>query len=48
MERNRMLVYSRTRRQVCGFFSGKVVLGDGSLMKFQNITGFAEHRKTRF
>jgi hypothetical protein len=48
MERNRMLLYSLTRRQVCGFFSGRVILDDGSLMEFQNITGFAERRKTRF
>jgi hypothetical protein len=48
LERNRMLLYSLTRRQVCGFFSGKVVLDDGALMEFQNLTGFAERRKTRF
>jgi hypothetical protein len=48
LERNRMILYSLTRRQVCGFFSGKAVLDDGSLMEFQNITGFAERRKTRF
>jgi hypothetical protein len=47
-EHNRMLVYSRSRHQVCGFFSGKVILDDGSAMEFQNITGFAERRKTRF
>ncbi|GHV92773.1 hypothetical protein AGMMS50268_32760 [Spirochaetia bacterium] len=48
LERNRMILYSLTRRQVCGFFSGKVLLDDGSPMEFQNITGFAERRKTQF
>jgi hypothetical protein len=48
VERNQMLVFSQRRRQVCGFFSGKVVLEDGSQMIFDNITGLAERRKTRF
>jgi hypothetical protein len=48
VDRNRMLFFSITRRQVCGFFSGKVILDDGSELEFQNITGFAERRKTRF
>jgi hypothetical protein len=47
VERNRLLFYSLSRRQFCGFFSGRVVLDDGSLMEFQNITGFAEQKKTR-
>ncbi|MDR3341234.1 MAG: DUF2804 domain-containing protein [Treponema sp.] len=47
-ELNRMIFYSLKRRQVCGFFSGKVVLDDGPALEFQNITGFAEWRKTRF
>ena len=34
-----------TRRQVCGFFSGKVQLDDGSVIEFQNLTGFAERCK---
>jgi hypothetical protein len=48
VERNRMLLYSLSRHQVCGFFSGRVILDDGSPMEFQNITGFAERRKTQF
>jgi hypothetical protein len=48
IERKRMLFYATSRRQVCGFFSGKVILDDGSEMEFQNITGFSERYKTRF
>jgi len=48
IDRSRMLMFSCTRRQVCGFFSGKAVLDDGSSMEFQNITGFAERYKTNF
>jgi hypothetical protein len=47
MEILRTLFYSLKRRQVCGFFSGKVILDDGSEFVFENITGFAERRKTR-
>jgi hypothetical protein len=46
VERNRLLFYYMSRRQFCGYFSGKVVLDDGSIMEFQNITGFAERKKT--
>jgi hypothetical protein len=45
IERNRVLFYYMSRRQFCGFFSGRVVLDDGSTMEFQNITGFAERKK---
>jgi hypothetical protein len=48
VERNRLLFYYMGRRQFCGFYSGKVILDDGSLMEFQNITGFAERKKSRF
>jgi hypothetical protein len=47
-ERNRTLLFFSTRRQVCGFFSGKAVLDDGAILEFQNVTGFAERYKTRF
>ena len=47
-DRKVMFFHSLQRRQVCGFFSGAVVLDDGSRLPFQNITGFAERRKTRF
>ncbi|MDR2110795.1 MAG: DUF2804 domain-containing protein [Spirochaetaceae bacterium] len=47
-EGNRIFFYSLKRRQVCGFFSGTVVLDDGSELEFHNITGFAERKKTRY
>ena len=48
IDRRQVLVHSVTRRQVCGSFSGKVILDDGSALDFDNITGFAERSKTRF
>jgi hypothetical protein len=48
IQRDRMFFYSLTRRQVCGFFSGKVRCDDGSTVEFRNITGFAERRRSRF
>jgi hypothetical protein len=47
-DRSTMLLHSLRRHQVYGYFSGKVVLGDGSKLEFHDITGFAERRKTRF
>ncbi|MDR2758725.1 MAG: DUF2804 domain-containing protein [Spirochaetaceae bacterium] len=47
-EHNRILIHSLRRRQVCGSFSGKVVLDSGEELEFQNLTGIAEQRKTRF
>jgi hypothetical protein len=47
-EHNRLFFHSLKRRQVYGAFSGKVILDDGSALEFQNITGIAERRKTRF
>jgi hypothetical protein len=47
-ERRRLFFYSTTRRQVCGFFSGKAQLDDGSVIEFHNLTGFAERSKMRF
>jgi hypothetical protein len=47
-DRRAMFFHSIQRRQVCGSFSGAVVLDDGSRLLFENITGFAERRKTRF
>jgi hypothetical protein len=44
----RMFFHYLRRRQICGFFSGKVVLDDGAEFEFQNITGFAERRKSRY
>jgi hypothetical protein len=48
IERRRLLFHNSTRRQVYGFFSGKALLDDGSLIEFQNLTGFAERSKMRF
>ncbi|MDR1105441.1 MAG: DUF2804 domain-containing protein, partial [Treponema sp.] len=36
------------RRQLCGFFSGRVILDDGSAMEFSSLTGFAERSRTFF
>ena len=47
IERTSILLFSSTRRQVIGFFSGKVTLDDGAIFEFKNITGFAERHKTR-
>ena len=46
-EHNRLFFHNSTRRQVFGFFSGKVILEDGSAIEFQNLTGFAERSKMR-
>ena len=48
IERRRLFFHAYTRRQVCGFFSGTAILDDGSVIEFQNITGFAERNKMRF
>jgi hypothetical protein len=48
IERQRLFFHASTRRQVCGFFSGRAILDDGSTLEFQNITGFAERNKARF
>jgi hypothetical protein len=48
IEKRSLLFYASARRQVCGFFSGKAILDDDSVIEFQNITGFAERNKMRF
>ncbi|MDR2245747.1 MAG: DUF2804 domain-containing protein [Treponema sp.] len=48
VERHRFAFHSLNRRQICGAFSGKVILDDGKELEFRNITGIAERRKTRF
>ena len=48
IERNQVLAYSNTRRQIIGFFSGKAVLDDGAVVEFSGLAGFAERYKTRF
>jgi len=47
IDRRNLFFYNFTRRQVFGFFSGKVQLDDGSVIEFQNLTGFAERCKMR-
>ena len=47
-DRRRLLFHNSARRQVFGFFSGKVQLDDGSAVKFYNLTGFAERSRTQF
>jgi len=47
-DRHRLFFYNSTRRQVFGFFSGKVQLDDGTLVEFHNLTGFAERNKMQF
>jgi len=48
IDRRRFFFYNSARRQICGFFSGRVQLDDGSEIEFQNLTGFAERSKMRF
>jgi len=48
IDRRNFLLNTFTRRQVCGFFSGKVQLDDGSFLEFQNLTGLAERIKMRY
>jgi hypothetical protein len=48
LEHGQMFFHSLKCRQVCGFFTGKVILNDGSALEFHNLNGFAERRKTRF
>ena len=48
IERRRLFFHNTTRRQVIGFFSGRVILDDGTGVVFQNVTGFAERARTRF
>jgi len=48
IDRRQLLFFTMSRRQICGSFSGKAVLDDGSTLEFHNITGFAERSRTRF
>jgi len=47
-ENRQMFFYSLKRRQLIGSFSGRATLDDGSEFEFNDITGFAERRKSRF
>ena len=46
-DRRRLFFHNSTRRQVCGYFSGKVLLDDETQIEFNGLTGFAERSKTR-
>ncbi|MCL2440953.1 MAG: DUF2804 domain-containing protein [Treponema sp.] len=46
VDRRRLFFHNSARRQICGFFSGKVQLDDGSSIEFLHLTGFAERSKT--
>jgi hypothetical protein len=48
IERNQMFTHILNRRQVCGSFSGKVILDDGRELTFKNLMGIAERRKSQF
>jgi len=48
IDRRRLFFHNSTRRQVCGFFSGKVQLDDGTNLEFQRLMGFAERSRTSF
>jgi hypothetical protein len=48
VERHRLGFHTLARRQVCGSFSGNVILDNGMKLEFRNITGIAERRTTRF
>jgi hypothetical protein len=48
IDRRSLFFYNSTRRQVFGFFSGRVQLDDGTEMEFQNLTGFAERGRMQF
>ena len=45
-ENHQMFFYSHKRRQMFGFFSGRVTLDDGSELGFNNIAGMTERRKS--
>jgi len=48
IDRRNLFFHISARRQVFGFFSGRVQLDDGAIIEFLNLTGFAERSKTRF
>ncbi|MCL2266483.1 MAG: DUF2804 domain-containing protein [Treponema sp.] len=47
-DRRRLFLHNLTRHQLCGFFSGRIVLDDGAPLEFQNLTGFAEWCRMRY
>jgi hypothetical protein len=48
IDRRGLFFYNSARRQIYGFFSGRVQLDDGSEICFQNLTGIAERSKMQF
>ena len=47
-DRRRFFFHNASRRQVFGFFSGKVLLDDDTVVEFHNLTGFSERNKMSF
>ena len=48
IDRYGLFFYNSSRRQIFGFFSGRMRLDDGSAIEFQNLTGFAERGRVQF
>ena len=46
-ENHQMFFYSLKQRELYGYFSGRVILDDGSEFLFKDIAGMAERRKSR-
>jgi hypothetical protein len=44
---NFFLFHSDRTQQIFGFFSGRLILDDGSILNFKKITGIVERRRTR-
>jgi hypothetical protein len=47
VHQNTVLFHSYKKNELFGNFSGKVILDDGKELKFQNLSGIAERKKTR-
>ena len=47
-DRQNFLFFNSTRRQVFGFFSGKIQVENDLTVEFHNLTGFAERSKMKF
>jgi len=48
LDKRSLLFHNSARRQIFGFFSGKIQLDDDPVIEFNNLTGFAERCKMRF
>jgi hypothetical protein len=47
IDRSGMFFHSFKRRQLCGSFSGKLILDTGAALEFRDLRGIAERRKTQ-